>query len=43
VRNGIFPAPLQSLWAMMGIVLALRYANNSFTKHTNFILQILPG
>ncbi|XP_025421615.1 carnitine O-palmitoyltransferase 1, liver isoform isoform X2 [Sipha flava] len=43
VRNGIFPAPLQSLWAMMGIVLALRYGNNSFVKCTDVILQYLPG
>ncbi|XP_060871652.1 carnitine O-palmitoyltransferase 1, liver isoform isoform X2 [Metopolophium dirhodum] len=43
VRNGVFPAPLQSLWAMMGIVLALRYANNTFIKYTDIILQYLPG
>ncbi|XP_050540748.1 carnitine O-palmitoyltransferase 1, liver isoform isoform X2 [Daktulosphaira vitifoliae] len=43
VRNGIFPAPLQSLWAMMGIVFSLRYINNTFEKYTDVILSFLPA
>ncbi|XP_050422523.1 carnitine O-palmitoyltransferase 1, liver isoform-like isoform X2 [Adelges cooleyi] len=43
VRNGIFPAPLQSLWAMMGIVFSLRYTNNTFGKLTNAIVSFLPA
>lgn len=44
IRNGIYPAPLQSLWAIVAILAAMHFAKHGMV-HTciNAILVLMPG
>jgi hypothetical protein len=44
IKNGIYPAPLQSLWAIVAILAAIHFAKYGIV-HTsvNAILVLLPG
>ncbi|XP_054274253.1 carnitine O-palmitoyltransferase 1, muscle isoform-like isoform X1 [Macrosteles quadrilineatus] len=41
IKNGIFPAPLQSLWATMVLVAGLHFAGVKLPMY-NYILSLLP-
>lgn len=43
VKNGIYPAPLQSLWAVVALVTSLHFAHALPPRYVNGVLQILPG
>jgi hypothetical protein len=44
IKNGIYPAPLQSLWAIVAILAAMHFAKYGMV-HTciNAILVLMPG
>lgn len=44
IKNGIYPAPLQSLWAIVAILAAMHFAKHGMV-HTciNAILVLMPG
>nr|XP_018912089.1 PREDICTED: carnitine O-palmitoyltransferase 1, liver isoform isoform X1 [Bemisia tabaci]XP_018912090.1 PREDICTED: carnitine O-palmitoyltransferase 1, liver isoform isoform X1 [Bemisia tabaci] len=44
VKNGVYPAPLQSLWAMVAIITSLHFAGFKMPYSlTDKILTLLPG
>lgn len=44
IKNGIYPAPLQSLWAIVAILAALHFAKNGVVHPSvNAVLMLLPA
>lgn len=43
VRNGIYPAPLQSLWAVIALVSSLHFASVLPPRYINGVLQLVPA
>jgi len=44
IKSGIYPAPLQSLWAIVAILAAIHFAKYGIVhKSINAILVLMPG
>lgn len=44
IKNGVYPAPIQSLWAIVAILAAIHFAKYGIVHSTiNTILVLLPG
>jgi len=44
IKSGIYPAPLQSLWAIVAILAAVHFAKYGIVhKSINAILVLMPG
>lgn len=43
VRNGVYPAHLESLWVVIGVVMALHFSKKSVPYDmVNFLIKLMP-